>query len=61
MFFSDTAAPLIRQMVVDAGGLILEDIEEAGKVKEVRAGMSDKYVAERYDKLKELAASNNGT
>jgi len=59
VFYSNTAAPLIADMFKEAGGLISEDVQAAGKSKRVRHLCKHQHIARRFETLLDLLDGNN--
>lgn len=56
VFYSDMAAPRIREMFKAAGQIIAEDLEAAKKDKRVVAAAHNKAIARRLEALEDLVA-----
>ena len=56
VFYSNVAAPRIKEAFADAGGQIRSDVNAASKDKFVKAAASDKHIARRLETLKDLAS-----
>ena len=54
VFYSNVAAPRIENMFKAAGDLIQPDFENASKDKLVKAAVSDKHIARRHERLRDL-------
>lgn len=54
VFFSNVAAPRILGFFREAGELVAGDLEESTKQKPVKAAISDKHVARRLEKLRDI-------
>lgn len=55
VFYSNVAAPRIEMMFRQAGTLIKDDFEAAATDKLVKAAISDKHIARRLERLRDLA------
>jgi hypothetical protein len=58
VFYSDVAAPRIREAFQRAGVLIHGDLEQAAKDKLVKAAVTDKHIARRMEMLRDLVSAD---
>jgi hypothetical protein len=58
VFYSDVAAPRIREAFKSAGTLIEADVEAAAKNKLVKAAISNKHIARRLETLRDLVSAD---
>jgi len=58
VFYSNIAAPRIREAFGRAGTLIEADVEAAAKDKFVKAAVSDKHIARRLEMLRDLVSAD---
>lgn len=58
VFYSNSAAPRIGEAFAEAGPLIEADVETASKDKVVRAAVTDKHIARRFEALRDLVSSD---
>jgi hypothetical protein len=58
VFYSNVAAPRIREALGSAGTLIEADVEAAAKDKFVKAAISDKHIARRLETLRDLVSAD---
>jgi hypothetical protein len=58
VFYSNVAAPRIKEAFSEAGLLIASDVEAASKDKFVRAAVTDKHIARRLETLKDLVSAD---
>jgi hypothetical protein len=54
VFYSNIAVPVIQRLVSDAGPAIRDELAAAAKDKTIKALMTDKHVARRYENLLDL-------
>lgn len=58
VFYSNVAAPRIREAFERAGPLIEADVEAAAKDKMVKAAVTDKHIARRMELLRDLVSAD---
>lgn len=58
VFYSDTAAPLIRKLFKEAGTLIKDNFEQAKKDERVKVLIQNKHIARRLEDLEDLVTEN---
>jgi hypothetical protein len=58
VFYSNVAAPRIREAFAQASALIEDDVEAASKDKLVKAAVSDKHIARRLEMLRDLVTAD---
>lgn len=58
VFYSNVAAPRIREAFERAGPLIEADVEAAAKDKIVKAAVTDKHIARRMELLRDLVSAD---
>lgn len=58
VFYSNTAAPLIRDIISSSKTLIAEDLKELGNDKQVKAACTNTHIARRYEALLDLIESD---
>ena len=51
VFYSDTAAPLIRQIIEDSADLLQQNLVELRREKEIRERSAKKHIARRFEAL----------
>ena len=51
VFYSDTAAPLVEEIVKDARDIIAHDILEIAKIKSIKARCTNQHIARRFETL----------
>ncbi|MGI6294470.1 MAG: hypothetical protein ACOX3G_00090 [Armatimonadota bacterium] len=54
VFYSDTAAPLIRELVKNSASVVKSDIEESAKSSKVKAALRDEHVSRRHEQLLDI-------
>ncbi len=54
VFYSDVAAPRIKEMFTKAGNKVSDDLENACKDKRVKAAITHKPIARRLEDLKDI-------
>lgn len=57
VFYSNVAAPRIKEAFKQAGALIEHDVETASKNKLVKAAVTDKHIARRLERLRDLVSA----
>jgi hypothetical protein len=57
VFYSDTAAPIIEEMITEAGSLIDDDLRQIASDKDVRALLTNSHIARRFESLLDLLPS----
>ena len=61
VFFSDAAAPRIARIMKDAGPEVAAAVERAAEDRFVKAATGNKFVARRFDTLRDLVARESAT
>jgi hypothetical protein len=54
VFYSDTAAPLIEEIVREAKAIIAEELQAVGKTKHINMLCQNPHIARRYEALLDL-------
>ena len=57
VFYSNVAAPRVEGYFRQSGTLIKADFEEATKDRMVKAAVTDKHIARRLEKLRDMVAT----
>lgn len=61
VFYSNTAAPRIARLVKEAGPTLLPIIEHAAEDRYIKAATKNKFIARRFDALRDLASGESAT
>jgi hypothetical protein len=59
VFYSNVAAPRIKEAFERAGALIEHDVETASKDKLVKAAISDRHIARRLEMLRDFVSAES--
>ena len=54
VFYSNVGAPLAAEIITSAGELVIEDLKQLRKDKDLSYPLSDQHVARRYEGLLDL-------
>jgi len=57
VFYSNTAAPRIVQMLRAAGSLLTQDVEQALQDKQAKTALTDRFIARRAEELRDLVTA----
>ena len=60
VFYSDTAAPVIRDMFKQAADLIVNDVKAAAKLPDVQRLCQDQHISRRFEDLLDLVDGDAG-
>ncbi len=55
VFYSNSAAPIIKRLVQNAGAKVFKELRDLEKDKDIKVAMSNKHVARRFEELVDLA------
>ena len=55
VYYSDSAAPLIRELIMDAGPVMLDDIRRTETLPRVKVAVSNTHIARRFQDLLDFA------
>lgn len=57
VFYSNSAAPLIREILADARDLVRDDLEALAEDGDVRRAIGNEHVARRFEELRDIVES----
>lgn len=58
VYYSNSAAPLIEDIISNSQTLIIDELEELRKAKDIQKAMKNQHVARRFEKLVDLAETS---